>query len=190
MTSPRTISPSRTCRISTDVIGATGSASAHHAALSCFEPSRPARSAGVNTARKWASNPAALPPAPHRQNRSVSPSRCITQTLACAAELYRAMGYAEAQVTEFVKLRISRQAIFARPEPPDTTILLWEPVLQHQIGTAETMREQLAHLLALPNAVVIQVVPGSLGANAGLADALNVRESRARLTEAMERWQS
>jgi transcriptional regulator with XRE-family HTH domain len=158
----------------------------------------------------------------------------ISQTSAYAAELFRAMGYAEAQVAEFVRLRIARQAIFARPEPPDTTILLWEPVLHHQIGTAETMREQLAHLLALPSAVVIQVVPGSLGANAGLGgainlasaddapellcsdalvedqvtnnpvlvrkasatfnrvrgDAGNVRESRARLTEAMEKWQS
>jgi len=158
----------------------------------------------------------------------------IAQTSAYAAELFRAMGYAEDQIAEFVKRRIARQAIFARPEPPDTTILLWEPVLYHQIGTAETMREQLAHLLVLPSGVVIQVVPGSLGANAGLggainlaasddgpellcgealvedqvttnpvlvrkasatfnrvrADALTGRESRARLTEAMERCQS
>jgi transcriptional regulator with XRE-family HTH domain len=158
----------------------------------------------------------------------------IAQTSAYAAELYRAMGYAEAQVAEFVKLRIARQAIFARPEPPDTTILAWEPVLHHQIGTAETMRQQLDQLLALPSTVVIQVVPGSLGANAGLGgainlaatddgpellcsdalvddqvtnnpvlvrkasatfnrvrgDALNVRESRTRLTEAMDRWQT
>lgn len=158
----------------------------------------------------------------------------IAQTSAYAAELYRAMGYAEAQVTDFAKLRIARQAIFTRPEPPDTTILLWEPVLHHQIGTAETMREQLAHLVTLPSGVVIQVVPGSLGANAGLggainlatgddapellcsdalvedqvtnnpvlvrrasvtfnrvrAEALTARESRTRLTEAMERWQS
>jgi transcriptional regulator with XRE-family HTH domain len=158
----------------------------------------------------------------------------IAQTAAYAAELFRALGYDETQVALFVNRRLGRQAIFARPEPPDTTILLWEPVLTHQIGTAETMGEQLAHLLALPGAVVIQVVPGSLGANAGLggainlaasddapellvsdalvedqvannpvlvrrasvtfnrvrADALTARESRVRLTKAMDRWQS
>lgn len=159
----------------------------------------------------------------------------IVQTRNYAAELYRAVGYDETQVAEFLERRMGRQAIFERPQPPDTTILLWEPVvLHHQIGAAETMREQLAQLLALPNAVVIQLVPGSLGANAGLggaihlaasddgpeilvsealvedqvtnnpalvrkasatfnhvrADARSARESRAMLTEAMEKWQS
>jgi hypothetical protein len=148
--------------------------------------------------------------------------------------LFRALGYDEAQVAVYVERRRGRQAILDHCEPPDVTILLWEPVLHHQIGTAATMRDQLAHLLALPGPVVIQVVPGSLGANAGLGGAINLadsddapellcsdalvedqvtnnpvlvrkasvtfnrvraepltaRESRARLTEAMERWQS
>jgi hypothetical protein len=86
----------------------------------------------------------------------------IVQTAAYAAELFRALnhlGHDEAKIAELVQLRRGRQAIFARPEPPDTTILLWEPVLHHQIGTAETMREQLAHLLALPSAVVSRSCP-------------------------------
>ncbi len=158
----------------------------------------------------------------------------IGQTRAYAAELYRALGHDERKVAELVELRISRQAILTRDDPPDTTILLWKPVLHHQIGTAETMSEQLAHLLELSSKAVIQIVPGSLGANAGLGgpiglaatddapellviealvedqvtnnsvpvrkasttfnrvrgDALNVHESRVRLTKAMERWQS
>lgn len=158
----------------------------------------------------------------------------ISQTPAYAADLYRAMGYPDAQVTELVGLRTSRQSILKDPEPPDTTILLWEHVLHHQIGSAETMAEQLAHLIDLSSRILIQVVPGSIGANAGVGgpialaatddapellvssalvedqvtnnpvlirkasatfnrvrgDALDVRESRARLTEAMERWQS
>ena len=102
----------------------------------------------------------------------------IVQTAAYAAELFRALGYDAAQVALFVERRIARQAIFTRPEPPDTTILLWEPVvLHHQIETIETMREQLAHLLALPSAVVIQIVPGSLGSNAGLGGAINLAAS-------------
>ena len=157
----------------------------------------------------------------------------IAQTAAYATDLFRALGHDEAKITELVELRISRQAIMTRPEPPDTTILLWEPVLHHQIGTSETMREQLASLIQLSGRIVIQVVPGNIGANAGVGgpiglaatddapellvssalvedqltnnpvlvrkasatfnrvrgDALTVQESRARLTEAMERWQ-
>jgi transcriptional regulator with XRE-family HTH domain len=157
----------------------------------------------------------------------------IAQTAAYATDLFRALGHDEAKITELVELRTSRQAILTHPEPPDTTILLWEPVLHHQIGTSETMREQLASLIQLSGRIVIQVVPGNIGANAGVGgpiglaatddapellvssalvedqltnnpvlvrkasatfnrvrgDALTVQESRARLTEAMERWQ-
>jgi transcriptional regulator with XRE-family HTH domain len=157
----------------------------------------------------------------------------IAQTAAYATDLFRALGHDEARITELVELRTSRQSIMTHPEPPDTTILLWEPVLHHQIGTSETMREQLASLIQLSGRIVIQVVPGNIGANAGVGgpiglaatddapellvssalvedqltnnpvlvrkasatfnrvrgDALTVQESRARLTEAMERWQ-
>jgi transcriptional regulator with XRE-family HTH domain len=158
----------------------------------------------------------------------------IAQTPAYATDLFRALGHAEAKITELVELRISRQAILTRPEPPDTTVLLWEPVLHHQIGTPTTMHEQLARLTELSRRILIQIVPGNIGANAGVGgpiglaatddapellvssalvedqltnnpvlvrkasatfnrvrgDALTVQESRARLTEAMERWQS
>jgi hypothetical protein len=99
----------------------------------------------------------------------------IAQTPAYAAELYRALAYTETQVEEYVERRMSRQSIFKRDDPPETTILLWEPVLYHQIGTAEIMCEQLAHLLELSSkGLLIQVVPGSLGANAGLGGAINL----------------
>jgi transcriptional regulator with XRE-family HTH domain len=158
----------------------------------------------------------------------------IAQTRSYATELFRVLGHDKAKIVELAEFRVSRQSIFTRDDPPDTTILLWEPVLHHQIGTAETMCEQLAHLLEPSSKAVIQVVPGSLGANAGLGgainlaacdnapellvsealvedqitnspvlvrrasaafnrvrgDALNVHESRTRITEAMERWQS
>jgi transcriptional regulator with XRE-family HTH domain len=92
----------------------------------------------------------------------------IAQTAAYATDLFRALGHDEAKITELVELRTSRQAIMTHPEPPDTTILLWEPVLHHQIGTSETMREQLASLIQLSGRIVIQVVPGNIGANAGV----------------------
>jgi transcriptional regulator with XRE-family HTH domain len=158
----------------------------------------------------------------------------IAQTRAYAADLFRALGHDEAKIAELVEARISRQAILTRDEPPDALILLWEPVLHHQIGTAETMREQLETLIELSRRVLIQIVPGDIGANAGVGgpiglaatddapellvstalvedhltnnpvlvrkasatfnrvrgDALNVQESRTRLTKAMEKWQS
>jgi transcriptional regulator with XRE-family HTH domain len=92
----------------------------------------------------------------------------IAQTAAYAADLFRALGYDEETVTGLVELRLGRQAILMRPEPPDTTILLWEAVLHHQIGDAEIMREQLAALIKLSGRVMIQVVPGKIGANAGV----------------------
>jgi transcriptional regulator with XRE-family HTH domain len=157
----------------------------------------------------------------------------IAQTAAYAADLFRALGHDEATITDLVRARTSRQTILTRPEPPDTTILLWEPVLHHQIGTPDTMREQLATLIGLSARIMIQIVPGDIGANAGVGgpiglaatddapellvssalvedhltnnpvpvrkasatfnrvrgDALTVQQSRARLTEAMERWQ-
>jgi transcriptional regulator with XRE-family HTH domain len=157
----------------------------------------------------------------------------IAQVRAYAADLFRALGLDATKITELEEIRISRQAILTRTELPDTTIMLWEPVLHHQIGTPETMREQLASLIELSRRVLFQIVPGDIGANAGVGgpiglaatddgpellvssalvedqltnnpvlvrrasatfnrvrgDALNVQESRARLTKAMEKWQ-
>ena len=92
----------------------------------------------------------------------------IAQTRAYAADLFRALGGDASKISELDEIRISRQAILKRPDPPDTTILLWEPVLHHQIGDAATMREQLAALIELSSRVIIQVVPGDIGANAGV----------------------
>src|SRR5262249_1039433 len=87
----------------------------------------------------------------------------IAPTRSYATELFRVLGHDEAKIVELAEFRVSRQSIFTCDNPPDMTILLWEPVLHHQIGPPETMREQLAHLMELPNRVVVQIVPGSLG---------------------------
>lgn len=69
---------------------------------------------------------------------------------------------------EAADARIARQAILKDPRedgtsPPIYVILLDEQVLYRQVGTPETMREQLEHLLdlsLLPN-ITVQVVLGS-----------------------------
>ena len=63
----------------------------------------------------------------------------IVQTPAYATELFKAMRFDAAKVAERLEVRMSRQSILERPDPPDITIVLWEPVLHHQIGTGETM---------------------------------------------------
>ncbi|GAA1860181.1 helix-turn-helix domain-containing protein [Actinomadura bangladeshensis] len=67
---------------------------------------------------------------------------------------------------EAADARIKRQAILTRDDgkaPPSLLLLIDEQVLTRQVGTPETMREQLEHLISmstLPN-VTVQVVLGS-----------------------------
>jgi transcriptional regulator with XRE-family HTH domain len=101
----------------------------------------------------------------------------LVQTPAYARAVFTAMGMGEEQVAEQIDIRIGRQSIVPRPKPPNITIVIWEPVLHHQVGTAEVMREQLARLLELPTSVVVQVVPGDTEGNAGLGGAVTLVES-------------
>jgi transcriptional regulator with XRE-family HTH domain len=73
----------------------------------------------------------------------------LVQTPAYARELFAAMSLDDATVKEFLEVRLGRQAIIKRSDPPDITIVLWEPVLHHQIGTPEIMREQIGRLVDL-----------------------------------------
>lgn len=100
----------------------------------------------------------------------------LVQTPDYARELFAAMTLDEAKVTEFLDVRMGRQAIIDRPEPPDITIVLWEPVLHHQIGSPQIMRNQFARLVELSRrpAVVIHVLPSRLGANPGLGGPINL----------------
>jgi transcriptional regulator with XRE-family HTH domain len=100
----------------------------------------------------------------------------IVQTPAYATELFKAMRFDAVQVAERLDVRMSRQAILERPDPPDITIVLWEPVLHHQIGTGETMGGQMARLVELSDmpTVTIHVLPSSHGANPGLGGAIQL----------------
>jgi transcriptional regulator with XRE-family HTH domain len=98
----------------------------------------------------------------------------LFQTEAYAAALFTAMGMTAEQVREQVDLRMRRQAILARPHPPNITLVMWEPVLHHLIGTPEVMRDQLARLVDLSHSFVVQVVPEESGGNAGLGGAVSV----------------
>ncbi|MFD3571761.1 Scr1 family TA system antitoxin-like transcriptional regulator [Streptomyces sp. NPDC058667] len=75
-----------------------------------------------------------------------------------------------------VAARIERQRILDRETPPLTWVVLSEAVLRQEIGGAEVMRAQLAHLLAMRERewVKIQILPFAVGAHAGLMGEFNL----------------
>jgi transcriptional regulator with XRE-family HTH domain len=81
------------------------------------------------------------------------------------------LGYPNASSREIdrrVGLRLARQAVLTRPEPPNIWVVLDEAVLQRPIGGAGVMRAQLRHLIELaqrPN-VTIQIMPFEAGGHA------------------------
>jgi Domain of unknown function (DUF5753) len=66
--------------------------------------------------------------------------------------------------------------IFDRADPPDVTVVLDEAVLHRPIGTPAVMHDALVHVaeMALRPSIVVQVVPSSKGANAGIGGAFDI----------------
>jgi transcriptional regulator with XRE-family HTH domain len=73
-------------------------------------------------------------------------------------------------------VRLARQRIFEKEEPPVFWAVLSEAALHQGIGGRETMRGQLGHLLAFEGnpRINIQVLPFSAGAHAGLQGSFNL----------------
>ena len=98
------------------------------------------------------------------------------------AEYARALFLAEQSDTSddaidaLVAARLERQAILDRADPPDVVVVLDEAILHRLIGSPQVMHDALVHVAELskrPN-VVVQVVPASNGANAGLGGAFYI----------------
>ncbi|WP_405880904.1 helix-turn-helix domain-containing protein [Streptomyces sp. NBC_01136] len=75
-----------------------------------------------------------------------------------------------------VAARLERQRILARDEPPVAWVVLDEAVLHRRIGGREVMRNQLAHLLELPQDgwTQVQVLPFEVGEHHGLPGTFNL----------------
>jgi transcriptional regulator with XRE-family HTH domain len=73
-------------------------------------------------------------------------------------------------------VRLARQRIFERGEPPVLWMILSEAALYQEIGGPAIMRGQLAHLLSFERnpRINVQVLPFSAGAHAGLQGAFNL----------------
>lgn len=77
---------------------------------------------------------------------------------------------------ELVAATLDRQSVLQRNDPPEVVTVIHEMVLQRLIGSDEIMYDQLTHLAEVserPN-IIVQIVPSSIGAHAGLGGALNL----------------
>jgi transcriptional regulator with XRE-family HTH domain len=81
------------------------------------------------------------------------------------------LGHTEAPPSEIerrVRLRMARQALLERPDPPNLWVVLDEALLRRPAGSPAVMREQLKHLLSMaerPN-VTLQIIPFQAGGHA------------------------
>ncbi|MBD0837337.1 Scr1 family TA system antitoxin-like transcriptional regulator [Streptomyces sp. TRM68416] len=73
-------------------------------------------------------------------------------------------------------VRLARQRIFEKEQPPVFWLVLSEAALRQEIGGPEVMRGQLAHLTSFENnpRINIQVLPYTAGAHAGLTGSFNL----------------
>lgn len=99
----------------------------------------------------------------------------LLQTADYARELFSAWQTIEDadMVERSLTLRMDRQAVFDRPDPPTLLAVIDETVLWRRIGNSEIMRTQLEYLIDMstrPN-IAVHIVPASVGAHAGLLGA-------------------
>jgi transcriptional regulator with XRE-family HTH domain len=80
------------------------------------------------------------------------------------------------EISRRVNLRMARQLVLERPEPPVLRMVLDEALLQRPIGGSRAMRTQIRHLIEMsqrPN-ITIQVVPFQAGGHAAAGGAFSV----------------
>jgi transcriptional regulator with XRE-family HTH domain len=95
----------------------------------------------------------------------------LLQTAEYARALFLAAGADDTKADELVAVRLERQSILDRAEPPHVVAVLDESVLHRLIGSPVIMSDQLSHLgsMAERTNVQVQIVPSAWGANAGLS---------------------
>ncbi|WP_067793447.1 helix-turn-helix domain-containing protein [Actinomadura formosensis] len=81
-------------------------------------------------------------------------------------------------VEMLVELRMRRQEILERDEPPQLFFVLDESVVRRMIGGPQAMRHQLRRLIDLANLpnITIEIVPFSAGVNPGLNGSFTILE--------------
>jgi hypothetical protein len=74
---------------------------------------------------------------------------------------------AEEEIARRVELRLRRQEILARPNPPQLSVVIDESALRRPVGSREITREQVRHLASMADspAITVQILPFSAGAH-------------------------
>jgi transcriptional regulator with XRE-family HTH domain len=93
----------------------------------------------------------------------------LLQTESYAREVIRS-GFLIAppgEIERRVQIKMTRQRVLAGDSPPQLSVILDEAALLRTVGSADVMREQVAHLVKLAEApnIVIQVLPLAVGAH-------------------------
>jgi transcriptional regulator with XRE-family HTH domain len=106
----------------------------------------------------------------------VVPGLLQTSEYARALLLAQQTDTSDGAIDALVSARLDRQSIFDRVEPPDVTVVLDEAVLHRLIGSPAIMHDALNHVadMSLRPSIVVQVVPASKGANAGIGGAFDI----------------
>jgi uncharacterized protein DUF5753/helix-turn-helix protein len=86
--------------------------------------------------------------------------------------------FSSEQVEQRVELRMARQSLLTRANPPAFRVILDEAVLRRPIGSPDIMWQQLGHLLEAADwpAVTLQIIPFGAGAHPGISGAFTVFE--------------
>jgi transcriptional regulator with XRE-family HTH domain len=106
----------------------------------------------------------------------VMPGLLQTADYARALLLSQQTDTSDEAIDALVNARLDRQAIFDRADPPDVTVVLDEAVLHRLIGSPAIMHDELIHVaeMALRPSMIVQVVPATSGANAGIGGAFDI----------------
>jgi transcriptional regulator with XRE-family HTH domain len=83
---------------------------------------------------------------------------------------------AEDEISRRAGLRMARQQLLTRPDPPRLWAVLDEAVLRRPIGGREVLREQIEHLIAMTalRNVRLQVIPFTSGGHAAAGGAFSI----------------
>ena len=112
-------------------------------------------------------------------DNAVLPGLLQTREYARAVLCERVPTYDEDEIDVMTEARIERQEILRRKCPPTMSFMVWEPVLDLDIGGPKVRREQLRHLREcseLPG-LTLQFLPRNTSAHAGLDGSFTLLET-------------
>ncbi|MFJ3692514.1 helix-turn-helix domain-containing protein [Streptomyces sp. NPDC090052] len=102
----------------------------------------------------------------------------LLQSRAYAEAVHRAseMRCTEKEVQHMVDIRMKRQELLKREQPPHIWAVIDEAAIRRRVGGRNTMRDQLLHLLTVADCpdVTVQILPFSTGAHAAAVGSFTI----------------